>query len=742
MARKVAVGLYNERKPSELRPIATDDIKTETLKQYNGIPVYYIFNLPGTSFAIISADQRIAPVLGYSFESTFDAANTPDCFDWLTYHYSEQIYHVVSQNMVIKDRDVIALWELYLTNYQPKSNQPPLPSPAAVTPLTTTTWSQGCYYNANCPADNTLGTNRCGRVPTGCVATAFGQVLKYHNHPAQGTGSNSYSSTYGTMSANFGATTYNWGAMPNKLLAPNANVAQLLNHTGISVNMNYTANSSSAFTTAVRTALVNNFKYATSAQNLTKSSYTNTQWENTVRTELDAQRIVIISGFDPTANAGHAFIADGYQGTNSFHINWGWNGSSDGYFLLSALSPGSYSFNTNVGAIIGIKPLVAVITCSMVTGLTSNNITSTSATLNWAAGTGGSANTFNIKYKTTSSSTWTTVTSATNSVVISGLTPATSYHYQIQRVCGGNSTSNYTSSSTFTTLAATSNNVTVNVGTGSSMINIAPYGTSNMDERCQFIITKNELVAAGYASPKNYIKSLAFNVTTASSQVMNGFTIRVGHTTSASFSTSFLTSTMTTVFSGNVTATSGWNTHTFASAFQYNGSSNLLVEICWNNSSSTSNSFVTYTNTSAAQTIYNKTNVANGSVCSNSTGQTSLNRPNMRLVFSSSALKMDDEIVIEPQDENSALPAIANNTSMNVYPNPARNTATIEIDGTIETEAQLNVFDLTGKRVFSDVMNANNYSLSVENYPSGIYFVVVQNGDKNYKQKLVVKKDF
>lgn len=741
-AKNVAVAAFNERKPANRALVDISEIKTEIVKQKNGVPVYYIFNFTGDAFFIVSADHRIYPILGYSFESAHNPQNSPDCMDWLMDEYGQQIYDVVSQNMSFKNIEVVELWEKYENASMHKSNPAPLPSLMSSTPLTTTTWSQGCYYNDACPADQTLGTTRCGRVPTGCVATAFSQVMKYHNYPAQGTGSNSYSSNYGTLSANFGATTYNWANMPNKLLAANADAAQLLFHAGVAVNMTYTANSSSAYTTAVRTALVNKFKYASSAQNVTKSSYTNTQWDNLIRTEIDAQRVVIISGHDPNANAGHAFIADGYQGANSFHINWGWNGSSDGYFLLTALNPSSYQFNSNVGAIIGIKPISTTSTCSMATGLSASGVTSTSATLNWASGTGSSTNTFNIKYKPTTSSTWTTVTSTTNSKTITGLSPATSYHFQVQRVCSGTSTSNYSSSATFTTLAASSGGGnTVTVGTGTSTTGVAPYGTSSMDERVQFIVTKSQLVAGGYTSSASYIKSLAFNVASRNLKTMTGFTIKMGHTTASSFTTSsFLTTSLTTVFSGNVTATNGWNTHTFNTAFQYNGSSNLLIEICWNNTGAAGNSTVRQTTTTNHQTLYLKTNVANGGVCSNATGQRAKNLPNMRFAFSSSALKMFDEPTEEVATEQ-VTESITEETSLKLYPNPTSEFATIEIDGALEN-ATLTVFDVTGKQLFTHNMSANTYELDVKNYTPGIYLIVVKNGNSNFNQKLIVKKEF
>lgn len=216
----------------------------------------------------------------------------------------------------------------------------------------------------------------------------------------------------------------------------------------------------------------------------------------------------------------------------------------------------------------------------------------------------------------------------------------------------------------------------------------------------------------------------------------------MGHTTATSFLTSsFLTSSLTTVFSGNVTAVSGWNTHTFNSSFLYNGSSNLLIEICWNNTSAASNSTVRQTVTTTNKTLYLKTNVANGNVCSNTTGTKTTSRPNMRFAFSSSALKMADETEVVTTDE--VLEVVENEAlSMRVFPNPTADYTTIEVVGDLESNTELTVFDLTGRKIFTDIMTSNTYQLAVENYAPGSYLVVIKNGNTTLNQKLLVKMGY
>jgi Peptidase C10 family len=138
----------------------------------------------------------------------------------------------------------------------------------------------------------------------------------------------------------------------------------------VSVDMNYNVSSaggSGAQTLDVATALKTYFDYASSVQGVYRTSYTSTAWTNLLKAELDAGRPMQYAGTG--SGGGHSFVCDGYDNQNYFHFNWGWGGSSDGYFITSALNPGSLGtgggsggFNTNQRAIIGIRPNQAVAT--------------------------------------------------------------------------------------------------------------------------------------------------------------------------------------------------------------------------------------------------------------------------------------------------------------------------------------------------------------------------------------------
>ena len=90
--------------------------------------------------------------------------------------------------------------------------------------------------------------------------------------------------------------------------------------------------------------------------------------------------------------------------------------------------------------------------CGLPSGLNATSITQTSATLNWTAVSG--AVSYNVQYKVVGPTTWTTTTSATNSVAVSALTPGTKYRYQVQAVCSDSTSSYLSFSQWFTTLSS------------------------------------------------------------------------------------------------------------------------------------------------------------------------------------------------------------------------------------------------------------------------------------------------
>lgn len=318
----------------------------------------YVFNSGTNGFVMVAGDDIVTPVLAYSDEGAFDPNNIPpNAAKWIE-GYKNQIRFAIENN--IKATDEISQEWLNLIEGNTFSSS--ARAAGSVNPLIQTKWNQSPYYNALCP----------GGSVTGCVATAMAQVMKYWNYPTNGTGFYSYNHpTYGTLSANFGSTTYQWGSMPNIVNSSNNAVATLMYHCGVSVDMNYSPQSSGAAgAVKVAPALKNFFGYPSSVAVKERANYNTTQWINLLKQELDAGRPMYYEG---TGNgSGHAFVCDGYDNNDWFHFNWGWGGLADAFYNINALNPtqlgtgaGLGSYNSNQKIVSGVQPPTGVQTFNL-----------------------------------------------------------------------------------------------------------------------------------------------------------------------------------------------------------------------------------------------------------------------------------------------------------------------------------------------------------------------------------------
>lgn len=318
--------------------------QSEVVRVPSSFDYLYVFN-GDNCFVILSADDRVLPVLGYSRDRSFDAEALPEnAMEWLR-SYNSSIQNMVETGAEASD-EVREAWTAL-------KNGEGLPQriKGAVNPLITTQWNQRPPYNGLCPPD----------CYTGCVATAMAQIMKYWEYPNRGIGEYSYShSVYGTLYANFGATSYDWDNMPSKAYTWSSEQVQqalstLMYHCGVSVNMNYGTSGSSAPSAKVLEAMPAYFGYSDSISLVYQYDYSDEEWKSVLRDELDGFRPLYYAG--QSDKGAHAFICDGYDDMGLFHFNWGWGGSYDGYYLIGALNPGPNSTYNNVNyAIIGIQP--------------------------------------------------------------------------------------------------------------------------------------------------------------------------------------------------------------------------------------------------------------------------------------------------------------------------------------------------------------------------------------------------
>ena len=306
----------------------------------------YIYNIGTEGFVIISGNTILPPVLAWSNQGTFpDMTDAPENFRFWIGRYNEMIDFAIV-NGIAPEAKIIQQWDEAAQGVFGTRNT------RTVDPLVETRWNQDCFYNAMCPSTSGgwWGGGPCGHAYAGCVATAMGQVMKYWNHPEHGYGSHSYvHSEYGTQSADFGNTTYQWSQMPNELWNNNDAVATLLYHCGVSVNMNYSPSGSGAYSPDVETALRSYFGYC-GAKYISKSSYQEEAWINMLKSELDRSHPIYYSGSHD--NSGHAFVCDGYDSDDLMHFNFGWSGSGDAFYSTYDVN----GYNESQAIVIHIYP--------------------------------------------------------------------------------------------------------------------------------------------------------------------------------------------------------------------------------------------------------------------------------------------------------------------------------------------------------------------------------------------------
>ena len=340
IAYTFAQGSPTHRRVPDTTPpsIATAHIARDN----NGNNLLYVFNRSDHGYIVVAADDMVCnPILGYSDEGTFDNNEIPPAMrSWLAMYEHEIEY---TRNMS-HDGTTNTYRSLFNKN---------------VAPLVEARWGQDAPYNILCPKDKTQ------QAPTGCVATAMAQIMYHHKWPDHGNGKIEIYNNANIEVIDFANTTYEWDVMTPvySSLSTEAEcnaVATLMYHVGRSVNMIY-GDVSGAVSADAAKALATYWNYDKAIIHRDRKYYTIEEWERMIVEEIDNNRPILYHGQSPTG--GHAFVLDGYNENGYVHINWGWNGMSNGYFMLQALAPemqgtGGFKggYNIGQGAIFGIQP--------------------------------------------------------------------------------------------------------------------------------------------------------------------------------------------------------------------------------------------------------------------------------------------------------------------------------------------------------------------------------------------------
>jgi len=318
--------------------------------------LFYIFNAGNDGgYVIVSGDDRTEPILGYVEHGTFDPDNIPENMrSWLQL-YADQIRYII-------DNDIKAESPMLKKRNKVRGTKHSVPE------LLTTRWNQGEPYNITCPdyyleddEDEPSPLPLRSRPATGCTATAMAQVLAFYKYPEKTKAIiPAYSVTY-TSKQNGSQKTMSQKAIPRNTPidwdnmqdtyswnnehvanAQDSAVANLMHYCGQAVNMHYGPSSGANFNADV---FVKIFGYDASAYMGYRGDYSIDDWFDAIYHDIAEGYPVCFAGF--SSGGGHAFVLDGFDGENLFHVNWGWGGGSNGWFLVGILNPGD---NSGIGA--------------------------------------------------------------------------------------------------------------------------------------------------------------------------------------------------------------------------------------------------------------------------------------------------------------------------------------------------------------------------------------------------------
>ena len=291
---------------------AAQNVKTRVTASATQQP-YYVFNDDvGKGFVVVAGDDKMGKVLAYSKEASIDMANLNPEARYLFESY-RQVYEELGNNKALTTRAGAVT-----------------KAADAVQPLLKSKWGQDYPYSKQT------------HYMTGCVATAVAQVMYFHKWPAQGKGQESYTVKFDNTvrSADFTKSHYDWDNMlpdynhRNVTTKQEDAVALLMNDVGIATNMQYTDRASGTQSYMAERALRNYFDY--DASMVTRSYEGVDNFIEIVKKELRNGFPLYISG-DSKTRGGHAWVCDGFDEENRFHMNFGWNGQANGYYSLATL---------------------------------------------------------------------------------------------------------------------------------------------------------------------------------------------------------------------------------------------------------------------------------------------------------------------------------------------------------------------------------------------------------------------
>ena len=324
---------------------------TDGLTRAASAPAFYVFNREGGGFVIISGEDSAVPILGFSETGSFQTEGMPENIRHWFDSYTAQINYLRNTGEQQRSSGA-ALWE--------RAAREGIRSYSVVKRIATPSWGQGSPFNNLCP--NVDGD----RSVTGCVCTALCEVMFYHKWPLTTKGDllPDYSYTTDknntqTITGHNLSTSYDWSKMKTSYKGSYTTeeataIATLMHDVGVMLESSYNPTGTGAYAESIPTAVIHYMDYDSSAYLAYREEFSNKEWCDLIRNDIDAGLPVIYGGDGD--GGGHEFVVDGYATEDFFYVNWGWTGTDNGYFKISSfMLDKDYDFRFNISAVFGLK---------------------------------------------------------------------------------------------------------------------------------------------------------------------------------------------------------------------------------------------------------------------------------------------------------------------------------------------------------------------------------------------------
>lgn len=699
----------------------------------DGTPVYYQFKVGNQGFMIVSATDLANPVLAFSLESNFTKGTGADLY---TEQYKQDISRLLTNpESVLKVRNS---WNHYLaSDFKPFSTK----GAPAVEPLVTTRWTQEKYYNTSCPYNPKNSYDDDFHTPVGCVALTMTNILFYYRYPENGYGIVSYIPreyddetgeviyTYPAQTVNYSAANYDYDAMANSLSQYDGELSKLIYHCGVSTRMGYGWDGSGTQSEYAMAALQNNFFFNSNAQfqninDVISNDSLMYLWENKAKAELDARRPLFFSGRSASAG-GHAWIVDGYTTIGNatyFHVNWGWAGQDNGWYLINKQnthSSGTFNEAGSNAMIVNLMPDSAAIAKP---AESFKRVTASFGTISDGAG--------NMKYAQNSNRQWVLACPDATSYVLS---------FDKLKVKAGDKVTIYNG-------GTTASGIKQEYSGNYLMAACSDY--TNLDGGTQGDFTGNQLPAA---ITVNADSVLVVFTSTANSETDYGFVLsyRVNSFSKAACTNLTLTD-QTAILTDKPNNAIGDDEYRASNVCEYDLNlkyTNRLI-YTFNKFDLKSGDFVDiyyYKNAQTRELIahydinnlpvsYYTADVPTVMLAGAQTGR-------FKIRFASDNKYQGTGFEFQYWGENTGINNIED-FDVNIYPNPAVTNMTIEVSADAQT-ISAEIVDLTGRTVYTEQINhdggVQKYQISVNDFAKGVYFLHLNTTNGSNIQKFIVK---